>query len=229
MIARPSILILALFSGGLFAQSTESPLTLDEILVQNESMSRIGDGLYFRKTESGEAFVATNDAGQQALLARLQDIRARLTATGNARSEQGTLKVVDQLSDSIHHVGLSNQQSGDCNGPGGSSPYLYAIANSSLGTSASATAQNTNASYYTTNVVSASTQNGLGDETSYQASTTYGTTPATVSVNAPSGSGGRAPCTASAAASVTCPGATHPSVSAFAFSQRPVPNGSCIL
>ncbi|MEO6690619.1 MAG: hypothetical protein ABIS07_14985 [Dokdonella sp.] len=230
---RLSLLTLALVSGGALAQDTATR-TLDQVLTQDEGMSQVSEGLYAQTTGSSESYVAVNAAGQRALLDKLVQLRAKLAAphvsSGIASREQASLEVVDKSIAELSRPQPKNAVSGDCSGPGGTgSPQLYARALSSGGLSASGYAVLTSdfsPATPTQNHAYASTQNRLGDDTSSQSSTGVGTTAASASASAPNGNSA---CTASASASVTCPGHTSPSISAFAVSQKVIPNGTCLL
>jgi hypothetical protein len=209
----------------LFGANSAGARSLDELLTQDEGLSQVSDGLYAHTTANSESYVAVNKAGQQALLDKLRDIKARL---GN--SEKASARVVDSAIAELSVVEPKNTVSGDCNGAGGTGqPQLYATASSSGGQTASAYAVMTSdfsPPTNTTNEACASTERGDGTTTSSQCSTTYAFTPASASATAPNPNNA---CTASASASVTCPGHSSPSISAFAFSQKSIPHGSCIL
>jgi hypothetical protein len=212
-------------AAALSGASSVNARSLDEVLTQDEGLSRISDGLYAHQTANSESYVAVNKAGQQALLDKLRDIKARL---GN--SEKASARVVDSAIAELSVVEPKNTVSGDCNGAGGTGqPQLYATASSSGGQTASGYAVMTSDfSPYTntTNKANASTERGDGTTTSSQSSTNFAFTPASASATAPNPNNA---CTASASASVTCPGHSSPSISAFAFSQKSIPHGSCIL
>ena len=230
---RLSLLTLALVSAGALAQSTATR-TLDQVLTQDEGMNQVSDGLYAQNTGSSESYVAINAAGQRALLDRLVQLRTKLAAQhaagGTSSSEQASLDVIDKSIAELGQPQPKNTIIGDCSGPGGTgSPQLYARALSGGGLSASGYAVLTSdfsPATPTQNSAFASTQNRLGDDTSSQSSTGVGLTAASASASAPNGN---TACTASASASVKCPGHTTPSISAFAVSQKVIPNGSCLL
>jgi hypothetical protein len=212
-------------AAGLLGANGGNARSLDEVLTQDEGLSQVSNGLYAHKTANSESYVAVNKAGQQALLDKLRDIKARL---GN--SEKASLRVIDSAIAELSVVEPKNSVTGDCNGAGGTGqPQLYATATSSGGQTASGYAVMTSdfsPPTNTTNEACASTERGDGTTTSSQCSTTYAFTPASASATAPNPNNA---CTASASASVTCPGHSSPSISAFAFSQKSIPHGSCIL
>jgi len=209
----------------LFGANSVDARSLDVVLTQDDGLSQVSDGLYAHKTANSESYVAVNKAGQQALLDRLRDIRARL---GN--SEKASARVVDSAIAELSVVEPKNTVSGDCNGAGGTGqPQLYATASSSGGQTASGYAVMTSdfsPATNTTNKADASTERGDGTTTSSQSSTNFAFTPASASATAPNPNNA---CTASASASVKCPGHSSPSISAFAFSQKSIPHGSCVL
>lgn len=222
--------VAALACGSVVAQSTTR--TLDDVLTQDEGLTQISDGLYAQTTSSGESFVAVNKAGQDALRKKLLELRAKLTSGASAsKNETASLDVIDKSIAELSQPQAKNQTViGDCTGTGGTGqPQLYARALSSGGTTASGYAVLTSdfsPVTSTTNKASAGTANRTGDETSSQSSTQYGATAASASATAPNMAQA---CTASAAASVTCPGHSSPSISAFAYSQKPVSGGTCLL
>jgi hypothetical protein len=197
-------------SGSALAQNDRS---LTEVLTADQGLARVGEGLYAQVDEHGESYVAVSAAGQQALLARLLELRAQSAQKGAAanRPDAPLERLIQQLSQPLAKGSM--ERYGDCNGPNPGGP-LHAGASSYGGRTAGASASNSNAAVNTTNTAYAQTtdRSGLTNE---ETSTTYGSTPASASASAP---GTRNLCYASASASVTCPGATRPAIAAFATS-----------
>lgn len=203
-----SLLACALVSGSAMAQNDRS---LAEVLATDQGLTRVGEGLYARTDEHGESYVAVDAAGQQALLARLLELRAQ-----SARKNAPLDRLIEQLSRPVTKG--ASERYGDCSGPNPSGP-LYAAASSAGGSGAGASASNSNPALNTTNTAYAQVTD-RGGLTNEETSTTYAGTPAHASVSAPNT---RNLCYASAAATVTCPGATRPAIAAFAnsYPQQP--------
>ena len=203
---------------------------LDQVLVKEQGLTLVSDGLYARTSANSEAYVAVNPAGLRALRQRLVDLRDKITHASSVRSGTPVTSLIDRSIEELSQPQLDNSQTGGCGGTTDpSEPRLSATALSGGGTGASATAvltEDFSPVTGTTNRASAETDNGLGNVTSSQSSTTAATVPATASATAPSNSSA---CTAFSSASVTCPGHTSPSVMASAFSQKVIPHGSCLL
>lgn len=213
MILRTSVLTLALFSTGAFAQEFNVQ-ALDEILTQKEGMVRVGDGLYYQKTATGESFVAYSESGKQVILEKMMDTRdalsARLALT-HSESGQASLEMLDNQIDRLIHPPQPDEVvTGHC----GDQATVYARALSSGGTSASAYAVDEGGGFSpmvsTTNYASASSDNHSNSQT------TSTLTPATATVT-----DGRS-CVAYSTATVNCSGDPNPpTIEAFATSMKP--------
>lgn len=209
---RLSLLACALASSTALAQNDRP---MEDVLAANDGMTRLSEGLYAQIDEHGESYVAVSAAGQQALLARLLELRAKSAQKAASAATQKAHAPIDRLIEQLSQPVAkgSVERYGDCSGPNASGP-LYAGASSYGGRSAGAAATNSNSALATTNTAYAQTTDTLGQSIE-QTSTTYGSTPASVSVSAPNT---RYLCSASASSSVTCPGATRPAIAAFASS-----------
>jgi hypothetical protein len=209
--------IIALCSISGIAQ--EKARSLDEVLTQDEGMMLVSEGLYARTTPGSESYVAVGRAGHATMLEKLLQLRAKMPATqakNGAAASSPLEKAIADL-DAMH---LNEKQTvlGSCSGPGApEAPHLRAIANSSGGLSASASAVMTgdfSPPTYTTNSAAAETQNRNGTTTSSQIDTEHAYTQASASATSP---GGPQACLASGYASVTCP-TGGPGISAFVAS-----------
>jgi len=237
-----SLIAFTLFSTGALAQ-TAAPRTLDDVLTHDKGMTQISSGLYSKTTASSESFVAVSAAGRQAMLQRLIQTRAKVaarfpsgTSNNSMLANPSATSVIDhaiaELSqpETIFNAGTSSHRrnTGDCTGLGGTGlPALYADVASSGGNAAGGSGgitTDSNPPTQTSNYAAASTTDGNGVVTSSHTSTTVGTTAASASATAPAGT---IVCYANVSASVTCPGKTNPSVSAFANSWANQPNVNC--
>jgi len=221
MIKTISLFALAMFSSGALAQSQSWPSADD--FYASQGFKRVDDGLYAQQTSSGESYVAINDNGRVALVAKIQETRATLAARYGAKSlsvaQQTMLQNLDDWANRFNQPEPKSTVSGDCTGSGGTGyPQLYATASSSGGTSASGySVRNLDfgPGTPTTNTAYASTDN------TYQSTSTASGTPASVSTSEPRS------CDAASAASVTCYGHANPSITAFASSHKA--SGPCTM
>jgi hypothetical protein len=195
-----------------------SNAALDKVLVSEEGMTLVADGLYMEKTASGASYVATNNAGRESLRGIVQNDldtqRARLTAKGRADTGAGIVASLERVLERFD-AELQGKVSQTAYCPGGAQIYARALSNS--GTSASGYAVNAldfSPATPTTNRAEASTDNV------YNAQTTIGMTPANASANEPGS------CWAYGYASVTCVGETTPRATAYAYSSGRSP--SCL-
>ena len=216
--AKSSIAAIAALCG-MHAMAQEKARTLDQVLTQDQGMTLVSEGLYARTTPASESYVAVGKAGHAAMLDKLMQLRAKRP---QAQTKDGTAAAPSTLDKAIAdldamHLNEKQTVNGSCSGPGASGePELHAVANSSGGTSASASAVMVNDfSPYTntTNTAAASTENRNGNTTSSQTDVEHAFTQATASASATGGQ----PCTASGYASVTCP-TGGPGISAFSAS-----------
>ena len=210
MIRRISAVAFAIFSTGAFAQNFKA---LDDILIQKEGMTRVSDGLYYQKSDSGESFVAISASGKQVILDKMRETRAALAlrlAQTHSESGEASLASLDDQIDRLSNPRPNQVITGHC----GDQATIYARALSSGGTSASAYAVDQGGGFSppvsTTNYASASSDNHSNSQT-----TSTGT-PATASVT------DARSCVAYSSATVNCTGDPHPpTISAFATSTRP--------
>lgn len=197
-----------------------SSTNLETMIMQQEGMTPISEGLYGKKVGASESYIAIGPVGQRALAQKVIEARDsmadRTRAHGGDPDRSDAIHALDKLIDSLSAPQPKNQDVyGDCLAGGGGN-YLHAVATSTSGVVASATASNSNSSYYTTNVALAVTQDRNGNDTDYHSSTTHGTTTASASASAPNPP--PQPCESTANATVTCPGGVSPAISAFAHS-----------
>jgi hypothetical protein len=212
MNVKLSLLALAFTAAGASAQSAPQR-SLDEVLVYDEGMNQVSDGLYAQVVGTSESYVATSAAGRNALLAKLVALRAKLSGRGDTKGDtpSGRLGFVDSLIAELGRpVPKDQSYPGNCGGPG--LPLLVA-ATSHYGINASATASNSNGAFNTTNYAFAATYDNNDHVTSQQSSTTYGTTTASAAAAASNGS---TACDSFGRASITCPGGTTPTIVAVA-------------
>lgn len=209
----------ALIALGAFFGPAANAQSLEKTLVEN-GYKAISDGLYAELSASGNAWIATNSAGQKMLAQQMEtDRNAFLQIAqkdGLSAGEARTLKQLQGNIDALNkatQVQAKNSQSnyGACLTPNGAS--LYASASSYQGTSASATAVNAldfGPITPTSNYAEASTD--------YSGVYGYGVgaTPADASTS------DAASCFAFGYGSVTCPAESAPGVTAYAssFSRR---------
>ncbi len=211
---RFALLPLALVSAMAFAKDS-SNAALDKVLVSEEGMTLVADGLYMEKTASGASYVAINSAGRESLRGIVQsDLdaqRTRLTAKGRADTGAGIVASLERVLDRLN-AEMQGKVSQTSYCPSGA--QIYARALSSGGTAASGYAVNAldfSPATPTSNLAEASTDN------IYNSQTTVGLTPANASANE------SASCYAYGYASVTCPGETSPRATAYATSWRRAP------
>lgn len=204
---RTSVLALSMISGAAMAQSS-----LDQVLTQKEGLARISDGLYADKKGADASYVATNQAGREALVAIMTQNRAMLergySADGVNRSEQLVLNDLDasiaELSQPASKV--TDEDRGSC---GTTQTYARAISNG--GTTASGYSVASNA---TGPVEATSNFASTVVDYAYKNNSAVGAAPASVTDAKPTA------CFASSYATVGCPGATYPEIAAYAFSYR---------
>lgn len=214
---RTSTLIFMMLSGTALTQSLACT-TLDDRPANDEGMTQVSDGLYTLRTGDIESYVAVSPAGQQALLARLIEIRAtRAVPTAN-----GVTSVIDGLISTLSQpqpLAVLSEQTGDCNGLNLNGPlHVKALAGGGVGGGdfgASSIAQNNDGfspPLDTTNFASAETIDRNGNITHHQATTTHGPGNDAIATAFVIGAAG---CDADSSATVTCPGHTKPSITAF--------------
>lgn len=202
--------------GSLYGMAQERARSLDEVLTQDQGMSLVSEGLYAKTTPGGESYVALGRVGHAAMLEKLLQLRATKSTSHDKSSTSSIPGALDTAIADLEAMHLNAKQTvnGSCAGPGSpNEPELRAIANSSGGTTASASAVMINdfgPATYTTNTAAASTENRNGDTTSSQTDVEHMFTQAIATANA---TGGLA-CTATGYASVTCP-TGGPGISAF--------------
>jgi len=213
-----------LICGTAFAQDAAKPTLRDSLISQG--MTEVSDGLFVKETDNENSYVAVGTPAQQAMLSKLVEVRER--------SANGTLEPTDILDELISklrqppqpRLGQQVTEHGDCNGgsPQSTGPFFaqasaggplqngpYGGSGEAVNTDTSATAVNT------TNFVHATVYNRLGDIIGDQSSTQHGATPAIASAYAANSPPG---CVAQSAATLTCPGHTTPSVSAYASNHQ---------
>jgi hypothetical protein len=205
---RMSTLIFVMLSGTALAQGPT-----------DEGMTQISDGLYAKITADGESYVALSPAGHQALLVRLIELRDDRTTH---RAKPGT-GVIGGLIATLSQPQRNVQDTGDCNGRNPNGPLsVKALAGGGVGGGdfgASSIAQNNDGfspPLNSTNFASAETIDRNGNVTHQQATTTHGPGSAIASAFVI----GAAGCDADSSATVTCPGHTQPSISAFATAHK---------
>lgn len=225
-------------SGSASAQS------LREELAQKD-VTQISEGLYVKRIDNNDSFsesyVAVGAAGQTALLAKLLQMRDERDAASTNDSDVTTRRSepLDELIERLSAptsagpnpilAGTGGPFRGSCSGVDNtnnpSDPfYVQALAGGgpSGPGGASAGTWNYSASINSTNFAAATAIDSQGTVIGNQSVTTHGTTAAVVSQLYNNGCGG------ASSASVTCPGATSPAISAYAhgFSNRPgcIPN-----
>lgn len=197
-----------------FAQ--EKARSLDEVLTQDQGMTQVSEGLWARTSPASESYVAVGKAGHAALLEKLIELRPKISPTQAQIGAAAQPSLLDQAIGDLDAMHLDAKQTviGSCAGPGSpGEPELRAIANSSGGTTASASAVMTKdfgPATNTTNFARAETVNRQGVTTSSQSDTEHFFTQASASASAPV----QMPCSAAAWATVTCP-TGGPGISAF--------------
>lgn len=216
---RVALLTLALCSAG--AQAEEPAPTLQASLTA-DGMSQLGEGLRGRRAGGDEAYVAYTPAGQQALLQRLLERRAAAAAfEQTGRTTPNALdRLIAQLSQTAQSLDGRDDSYGDCSGRLVSGPFRVQAA-AVGGTSASAHVDNTsNPTIDTINTAYAFATDPSGDGPENQ-STAHGNTTAHASSSVPKpGTACRNQTAESyASATITCPGASSPAITAIAISQ----------
>jgi len=213
---RRSTVILMMLSGTALSQSLACA-TLDDRPANDEDMTQVSEGLYRQHTQDSESYIAVNAEGQHALLARLIELRAArpALATPGTSALDGLIATLSQP----EPQSAVSEQFGDCTGLNINGPFhVKALAGGGVGGGdfgASSIAENNDGfspPINTTNVATAETIDRNGNITHRQSTTTHGPhVPALASafVN------GNAGCDADSSATVTCPGHTQPSISAF--------------
>jgi len=208
------------------AQAAGAPRSLHDELTRTQGMTEVSEGLYQSTKDDTDTFVAVGSAGNKALLEKLIDMRAAGSDAPFApNDERSSNYVIDSLIGVLGTPGGANDiEDGDCNGINVNGPFhLEAHAGGIIGPQygASALVHNPNAAINTTNVAKASLTNRLGNPQGSQTTTTFGTTDAVASKYVTVGAG----CIANSSATITCPGASSPAVTAVAFNHNP----SCII
>lgn len=237
---RLSVLLGLIGVGQAFAQE-HAPGTLQDALAE-KGVRQIDEGLYVKVTDtkesSSESYIAIGEAGQRALLSKLLEMReSRDQANGKGADVSASFQPSEPLDDLIARLsapqtsrpgpvtdGTGGPFRGNCGGIDNtnnpSDPfYLQALAGGGVTGpgGASAGVWNTDATLNTTNYAHAVAVDSQGTVIGSQQTTTYGTTPATVSQLYTNGCGG------SSDATITCSGASTPAISVFAhgLSNRP--------
>ncbi|WP_386065803.1 hypothetical protein ACFJIW_14670 [Tahibacter sp. UC22_41] len=216
-------LVLALACAAAGAQEPVSSFT-DRLEIDN-GMTLISDGLYAQTIGTTQSYVAVGPAGHQALLKKVRELRGTPTK-GVAGGASGPL---DELVSTLSApVPLNQDLYGDCAGshPGATGPFeVRALAGGGIGNGpygASGLVANSSSPTITTkNRVYVTVYDADGIVVGQQETITYGNTQAVASAYAPQGRG----CTADSLATVTCPGATRPAITAIAHNQR----SGCII
>jgi len=223
---RTSTVILMMLSGTALSQSLACT-TLDDSPTDDEGMTQVSEGLYTQRTQDSESYLAVGPEGQQALLARLIELRAARPALANP----GT-GLIDGLIATLSQPepqSVLAEQFGTCNALNMTGPlHARSLAGGGVGAGAmfgaSSLAENRDGfspPLNTTNVASAEEINRNGDIVRHQTTTTHGP-------NAPAAASAlvilAAGCDADSSATVTCPGHITPSVSAFTSAH----NQTCI-
>jgi len=189
----------------------------DRLEIDN-GMTLISDGLYAQTIGTTQSYVAVSPAGHQALLKKLRELRATpskgTTAAGPLDELIATLSAPAPLNQDLF---------GDCAGshPGATGPFeVRALAGGGIGNgpygASGLAANSSNPTINTKNRVYVTVYNADGLPVGQQETITYGNTQAVASAYAPQGQG----CTADSLASITCPGAANPAITAVAHNQR---------
>ncbi|MBN8739204.1 MAG: hypothetical protein BGP24_09460 [Lysobacterales bacterium 69-70] len=211
-------LVCVLACGAASAQEPASSYT--DRLVVDDGMTPIADGLYAQSIGTTESYVAVGPAGHQALLKKLRELRRMPTKDGVA-SASGPIEELTSLLSSP--VPLNQDVYGDCTGvhPGASGPFeARALAGGGVGGgpygASGIAANNSSPTIATKNRVYVTVYDADGIVVGQQETITYGNTLAVASAYAPQGRG----CSADSLATVTCPGATRPAITAVAHNLR---------
>lgn len=207
---RISVLALSMISGAAMAQGS-----LDQVLTQKEGLARISDGLYADKQGNDASYVATNQAGRDALVTIMMQDRAMLeraySVDGINRSEQAALNDMDASIAELSQPAakMSSEKNGTCG-----TTQIYARATADNGTAASGYSVASNASgpvaataNFASTIIGSNYQNHSG----------VGAAPASVSSADPNA------CYSASYATVTCPGKSFPAITAYGFSYRVAP------
>jgi hypothetical protein len=238
------ISVMALACGSVLAQNAPSN-SLDKSITQDKKMVQISDGLYAETSANSESYLAVNPNGQKALLEKLVQIRNKMSMSSAPKTDNNRSSViVDELISTLSRPqpmlgSISRPQpmaggviinDGNCSGQNNGGPF-YAqagagggVGGSAVGASSLAQNQDTSASpVYTTNYAHAIVVNRNSDTVGEQTSTQYGTTAAVAAVY-PSGA-----CSETASATLTCPGYSAPSVTAYSHANVGSGGGTCTL
>ncbi|WP_257385460.1 hypothetical protein [Tahibacter caeni] len=180
-------------------------------LVADDGMTLVSDGLYAQAVGTTESYVAVGPSGHRALLQKLRELRKAPTKGGTASGP------LDELTALLSGpVPLNQDVYGDCTGihPGATGPFeARALAGGGGPYGASGLAANSSSpTIATKNRVYVTVYDADGIVVGQQETITYGNTLAVASAYAPQGRG----CSADSLATVTCPGATRPAITAIA-------------
>lgn len=188
-----------------------------------KGMIEISDGLFAYDNGETQSFVAYGRHGNEALLDRLTKYRAEQSESALSLNRDSKYWVIDDL---IVRLSAPEPKSGevygDCAGPHAGTTWPFhakALAGGIIGPSqygSSASAANTNATISTTNVANASATDINGYSQGDQTTTTFGTTTAYAHVFVDQYAG----CDANSSATVTCPNATRPAITATALNHK---------
>lgn len=189
--------------------SAADQTSLHDRLTLEEGMSMVSNGLYFEKTRSGDAYVATNADGRRALAARVRAVDAQMKKSNSGtRLDPARTGELLSILEAPEAKGSMNRE-GNCG-----AAQVFAFASSSNGSSANASSLNGldfGPVTPTANYAEAYT------DLIYNSGTGTGYTPAQAQAYE------AASCFAGAYSSVTCPGASSPAVVAWALSSRNLP------
>ncbi|MEP7096844.1 MAG: hypothetical protein ABI748_04215, partial [Dokdonella sp.] len=224
----PALLLTSAIAASAAIGQEVATRSLGDVLVQDQGMAEIANGLYAKTAGASNSYVAVGSAGQKSMLQQLKAIRAGIPKTADHAL------VIDELIASLSapaqlYGGQVVKEYGDCSGQNqyGFGPfYAQAGAGGGFGGGpygASGMAVNNDTSsnaVNTTNHVHVIVLDRNGNTIGEQSSTQHGNTAAVASTYTTVQRG----CDASSSATLTCPGSSVPSVSAFAMNH----NNSCI-
>ena len=237
---------LALVCGGVMAQSSAVSV-LSSMSSKDNNMVQISDGLYAETSANSESYLAVNPAGQKALLAKLIETRNRMVMSSTSTPKTDNNKSSEIIDELISTLSRSQQVSsnpakpqpmaggviinqGNCSGPNTTGPFYAqagagggvgggAVGASSLAQNRDTSASPVNTTNYAHAIVIDRNSNTVGE----QVSTQYGTTAAIASVYPKSA------CVETSSATLTCPGYSSPSVTAYSRASVNGTGGSCTL
>lgn len=203
---RTSLFALSMISGAAFAQGS-----LDQVLTQKEGLTLVSDGLYADKHGTEESYVATSQAGRQALATVMSQHRAMMerhySTNGIDRAERLVLNEMDTSIAELSRSGakMDDEDTGNC---GTTQVLTRATANGGITASSYAVASNPGGAVAATTNFASTMVGGA-----YKNHNAVGAAPASVSDANPTS------CHSASYAQSFCPG-SWAGVASYAYSYR---------